>query len=354
MKHLLSILFLIFVVRVSFAQHTIPAAQPGTDDKHGLVKWLSFAEAQELNKKQQKPFLVDIYTDWCGWCKHMMRTTYSNPGISNYINTYFYPVQLDAESKDTIEYQGVKYFNESPKPKSTHQLAIKFLGNNQSYPSTVFLCNNLQYTLNTAGYLDEKAIEPILVFCVENIWRSVQFDDFKKYFNKAFIEQKEEDKTLNVYTLEEAQKLHAKKPRKWLLLVNTDWCNSCKIMKKTTFSDSLNKEYVNKNYYFVNLNPEQLDSVLFQGKTYKKSGKYGPFNDFVIEKCGGNLQLPTLLVWDETLNKIDMIPYYLTPEAINPILHFYAEDAYKSMKWQDYSEKFKKGELGKDDKKVKK
>src|SRR5688572_2747263 len=90
--------------------------------EEGLVKWLSFKEAQEKNKEVKKPFIIDLYTDWCGWCKHMMRTTYSNEGLANYINTYFYPVKFDAETKDTIEYNGKIYKPTSPQPKTPHEL----------------------------------------------------------------------------------------------------------------------------------------------------------------------------------------------------------------------------------------
>ena len=78
MRFLYLAIIFVFISKFSFSQ-----------SEEGLVKWRTITEAQELNKKQPKPFLVDIYTDWCGWCKHMMKTTYSNAGIANYINSNF-------------------------------------------------------------------------------------------------------------------------------------------------------------------------------------------------------------------------------------------------------------------------
>src|SRR5688572_33472276 len=111
----------------------MPLAGIKAQHETGLVKWLSFKEAQEKNKELKKPFLIDLYTDWCGWCKHMMKTTYSNQGIADYINANFYPVKFNAEGKDTVEYNG-KIYNPMYGGSKTHELAIKFLGERQSYP----------------------------------------------------------------------------------------------------------------------------------------------------------------------------------------------------------------------------
>ena len=35
------------------------------------INWLKFEEAIAANEQNPKMILVDVYTDWCGWCKKM-------------------------------------------------------------------------------------------------------------------------------------------------------------------------------------------------------------------------------------------------------------------------------------------
>jgi len=348
---------LVFVLFCSFScMYSQQVVKQPTVEEQGLVKWISFNEAIELNKKQQKPFLVDIYTDWCGWCKQMMRTTYTDPNLAGYINTWFYPVKFNAEGHDTIEYQGVKYVNPGKEPRSTHQLAIKFLGNKLSYPSTIFISNNFQFQLNTSGYLDNRQIEPILVYTVENIYRTTAYEEFKTHFQKAFYDTtKSKEPPVKMYSLAEAEKLNKKAPRKILLDIYTTWCNGCQVMNKTTFSDPLIKDYLSKHYYLVDLNAETKDSLVFKGKTYYNKGNNGtPFNDLVMELSHRNLSLPTLLVLDESEAIIDTLPFYISPETLEPVLQFYGENAYKTEKWADYVKKFSDKKMEKASQKEKK
>ena len=48
------------------------------------IHWLTIPEAEEQYRKQPKPYVFDFYTDWCGWCKHMDKTTYSDPVVVSF------------------------------------------------------------------------------------------------------------------------------------------------------------------------------------------------------------------------------------------------------------------------------
>jgi thioredoxin-related protein len=311
------------------------------DEGGSLVKWLDFKEAQEKNKTAPKPFIIDIYTDWCGWCKHMMRTTYANPAIANYINMYFYPVKFNAEKHDTIEYDGKKYFPTSPMPKAVNELAIKFLGDHLSYPSTIFIGNNLQFNLLTQGYLDEHKIEPLLIFMVENIFQTNVFDDFNQQFVRAYTDTAFVKKEIKTYSVKEALALQKKKPKKLLINIYANFCNSCKVMTKTTFVDTLVADYIDKNFYLVNFDAESNDTILFNNeKCFKQVINGYPFNSFASKVTNGHLTFPSVAILDENLATIDVLNSFQHPKNLKPVLLFYGGNNYKKEKWEDFYKQY--------------
>ena len=63
------------------------------------VKWMSFEQAIEKSKTEKRKIFIDVYTDWCGWCKVMDKNTFSETQVAKILNEMFYPVKLDAEQR---------------------------------------------------------------------------------------------------------------------------------------------------------------------------------------------------------------------------------------------------------------
>lgn len=152
---------------------------------NGKVKWYTFEEAVELAKKNPKKIFIDIYTDWCGWCKKMDAETFTHPEIVKYLNENFYPVKLNSETTDTINFNGYAFVNEGTGRRSAHQLSIALLQGKMSYPSIVYMAENLQLITAVPGYMTAEAIEPVLKFIAENHYRRVSYEEFQKNFTSA-------------------------------------------------------------------------------------------------------------------------------------------------------------------------
>ncbi len=65
------------------------------------IKWMSIEEAYELTLTEEHPkkIFIDVYTDWCGWCKRMDKATFQNEEVAAYMNMHYYNVKFDAEQK---------------------------------------------------------------------------------------------------------------------------------------------------------------------------------------------------------------------------------------------------------------
>jgi len=315
------------------------------DPVNGLVKWMTLEEAMKQNEKSPKPIILDFYTDWCGWCKHMMKTTYSEPDIAQYINNYFYPVKFNAEGKDTITYLGKVYKPTSNEPKAPHEFAIFMLNGNLSYPSTFFLngfepkTNSILLSMMAPGYLKKEQIEPMLVFTVENAFRNSNYDDFSVNFEKAFRDTllDAQLKKLDWQTPQDAFKAVPEKKLKSIVFIQTNWCNSCKVMQRTSFINEDVFSYADSTYRFIDFNAEMKDPVMFQGKEFINAGQpQMPFHQLAMALCKNNLILPSIALLDEDNNLMDAIPFYIPPAILKKILFFYGEDIYKTKSWAEF------------------
>lgn len=164
-------------------------------EKKQEIQWMSFEEAVEKNKTEPKKFIIDVWTSWCGWCKKMDASTFKNPVIVELINENYHPVKLDAERTDSVLVNGQWFINEFPeRRRNPHQLAISLLQGKLSYPSIVYLDENVNMLQPIAGYQDAKSIEPILRFFADDSYKNTSWQEFQKNF-KSQLNGKSEEKS---------------------------------------------------------------------------------------------------------------------------------------------------------------
>lgn len=63
----------------------------------------SFSETLALAKKENKIVFVDIYASWCGPCKRLKSTTFSDANVGEYFNSNFVNAAFDGEKGEGIE-----------------------------------------------------------------------------------------------------------------------------------------------------------------------------------------------------------------------------------------------------------
>jgi len=153
-------------------------------DEKGPVKWYSFSEAVELQKTNPKPIMVDVYTQWCGPCKMMSKNTFGNETIAKYLNENFYPVKFDAETFDSVAFNGYVFKNQNPPGtnRPVHDFAVSILDGKLSYPSIVFLNEQVQRVQVVVGYYQAAQFEPIMKFFGSGKYKDTKWEDFEKTF----------------------------------------------------------------------------------------------------------------------------------------------------------------------------
>lgn len=118
----------------------------------GSLKWYSIEEVGKLKNTENKLYMIDVYTDWCGWCKVMDRETFSNPVVVDYLNKNFIAVKFDAEQKTSIQFNGKTYRWQALGRNGINELALELLNGQMSYPSIVYLDKDRKPITVTKGF----------------------------------------------------------------------------------------------------------------------------------------------------------------------------------------------------------
>jgi len=150
MKQLFSTLFLgIFGVTVATAQ--------GIEFYHG-----TWAEAQEKAKAENKLIFVDAFASWCGPCKRMASTVFTQEKAGAFFNENFINLKIDMEKPENSEFAS-KY------PVS-------------AYPTLMFLDATGKLVSKDVG---AKEVDALLEFARKVLGKTDKSADYEKAYNEG-------------------------------------------------------------------------------------------------------------------------------------------------------------------------
>ncbi|MBO4614525.1 MAG: DUF255 domain-containing protein [Bacteroidales bacterium] len=320
------------------------------------IKWMGIEEAMRKQDSMPKAVIIDMYTDWCGWCKKMDAQTFSDPNIASYINNNFYPVKFNAETTDTImfpikstdEKTGEKitelkpFINPQVGQRSPHMLAQMLLSGRMSYPTIVFI--DFEGNIApVAGYMTPEDLEPMLIYFAERINKYSAWNEYMDCFNAAFRPDLDTTEMFNGSVdwmdFNKAVEKMKTQPKKMLLYIYSDWNSSSKIMLGGSFKEKAMADFINKNFYAVKIPYDITDTLKIAGHEFvNETGQMQYPNQLVLSLLHPDYRIPAFVVFDEhATHPLFVQRGFSSYTTIEKILTYFNDDLYsKGVELQKY------------------
>ena len=148
------------------------------------IQWRTWEDVEKLQKENPKKIFVDIYTEWCGWCKKMDKATFQQDHIAKYVNENYYAVKFDAEDKSDITFDGKVYKYVKNGRNSYNELALALTRGQLSFPTIVFLDEDNKILQPIPGFQDASTFEMIATYFGENHFMDTPWKRYTTTYRK--------------------------------------------------------------------------------------------------------------------------------------------------------------------------
>ena len=135
--------------------------------QEATIRWMDFEQLEDSLRIRPKKVFVAFYADWCAYCKKLDRAAFSDTAVINILNEEYYAVKMDAESQDTIVFEGQSYHNSEVgrKRNPTHEIPLLLATRKSrpfSLPALIVLNAEFKITDRYFEYLSPKKLRAIL------------------------------------------------------------------------------------------------------------------------------------------------------------------------------------------------
>lgn len=129
---------------------------------------------------------------------------------------------------------------------------------------------------------------------------------------------------LKTYSFEEAEKLSKENPKPIVVFIHTSWCKYCRMMENATFKKQELISRLNADYYFISLDAESKNDILFNNHTFKfkPTGPNTGVHELATELATINNQViyPTMVILDADFSILFQKHSYLDDRTLLAIL----------------------------------
>jgi len=140
---------------------------PKTNPATG-IQWMSLEEAQQKAHIDGKKILVNVYTDWCEFCKKLDAEVYPDSIVRLNMNSFYHSVRLNGESDEFITFNG----KSMTKTDFAKEIGVR------SYPTMLFIDKKGEIILQINGYMPVSDFQNMLVYIGKEAYKRTEFHDY--------------------------------------------------------------------------------------------------------------------------------------------------------------------------------
>jgi len=130
------------------------------------INWITFEQLADSLRNKPKKVFIDFYTEWCAYCRKMDKQVFTKAEVVNQLNSAYYSVRMDAETSDTIQFDGKVFINREAtnRRKGIHELAALLATREGQFAPPTLLVLNENFGLESRyfEYLSSKKLLEIL------------------------------------------------------------------------------------------------------------------------------------------------------------------------------------------------